>query len=427
MKQNLLQALPGSDENSNQTNAVSRLEKLAERMTKLEKEDRPQSVKEVLVELKRLVSAQHNLGRIFATPGVWITLALLVTLVIVLANIAPESDSDADQTAGSAVAPQPPPTAIAPFDAVQAKAHQTTWADHLGTPVETTNSIGVKLKLIPPGEFMMGSRFSAVEVAKRFGVPVGLSLDEHPRHRVTLTKPFYLGATEVTIGQFRQFVLAESYRTEAETDGKGGYGWPSATGLPEQNPKYNWKNCGFAQTDDHPVVNVSWNDAQAFCKWLSAKEGVTYRLPTEAEWEYACRAGTTTMYQTGDDPEGLVSVGNAMDASAKAKFTEFPASFFLKASDGYAFMAPVGVFRANPWGLHDMQGNVTEWCQDWAGEYPSGDVTDPMGAPQREGRVLRGGSFFSLATYLRSAARGYGLLPDLRNYDSGFRAARTYP
>jgi len=299
-------------------------------------------------------------------------------------------------------------------------------AKPVGDPIE--NSIGMVLVPIPAGEFYIGSRLSAAEVGKRLGLPADaakLFEDEHPRHRVTLTKPFYLGATEVTKGQFRQFVLAENYRTEAETDGKGGFGFNSATGKFEGfDPKYNWKNSGFAQTDDHPVVNVSWNDAQAFCKWLSAKEGVTYRLPTEAEWEYACRAGSTTMYQTGDDPEGLVSVGNVLDASAKAKLTEYPDLPDLRVNDGYAFTAPVGGFRANPWGVHDMHGNVFEWCQDWYGSYTSGDTADPAGPDSGSGRVSRGGSWLSDAGYCRSAGRSWST-PSNRFHDLGFRVLRS--
>jgi len=295
-------------------------------------------------------------------------------------------------------------------------------AKPVGDPIE--NSIGMVLVPIPAGEFYMGSRLSAAELAKRFEAPVENFEDEHPRHRVTLTKPFYLGTTEVTIGQFRQFVLAESYRTEAETDGKGGIGFKTATGKIEQNPKYSWKNSGFAQTDDHPVVNVSWNDAQAFCKWLSAKEGVTYRLPTEAEWEYACRAGSTTMYQTGDDPEGLVSVGNVLDASAKAKLTEYPDLPDLRVNDGYAFTAPVGGFRANPWGVHDMHGNVFEWCQDWYGSYTSGDTADPAGPDSGSNRVLRGGSWYFNARNCRSAYR-YRPAPSYRSNHLGFRVRRS--
>jgi formylglycine-generating enzyme required for sulfatase activity len=293
----------------------------------------------------------------------------------------------------------------------------------VGDPIE--NSIGMVLVPIPAGEFMMGSRLSAADVAKRFEVPAKLFEDEHPRHRVTLTKPFYLGATEVTKGQFRQFVLAENYRTEAETDGKGGFGFNSATGNPEgPDPKYTWKTSGFAQTADHPVVNVSWNDAQAFCKWLSAKEGVTYRLPTEAEWEYACRAGTTSLYHNGDDPEGLVSVGNVLDASAKAQLTEYPDLPYLSANDGYAFTAPVGRFRANPWGLYDLHGNVFEWCQDWYGSYTSGDTADPAGPDSGSHRVGRGGSWNDVAWYCRSAYRS-GYTPSGRSDGLGFRVLRS--
>ena len=126
---------------------------------------------------------------------------------------------------------------------------------------------------------------------------------------------------------------------------------------------YSWRNVGFAQTDLHPVVCVSWNDAVAFCDWLSRKEGKTYRLPTEAEWEYACRAGTTTRYWCGDDPEGLARAANVPDASAKSLF---PAWKTIGASDGCVFTAPVGSYRPNPFGLYDMHGNAWQWCSDWA-------------------------------------------------------------
>jgi formylglycine-generating enzyme required for sulfatase activity len=169
-----------------------------------------------------------------------------------------------------------------------------------GVPVQTTNSIGVKLVLVPPGEFQMGSRESAEELAKAFKdygeAPSSVFKDEYPLHRVRITKPFYLGTHEVTVGQFRHFVKDTGYKTDAEkgTLFAGAIGWKRDTEDFERNAKYSWQNAGFEQTEGHPVVNVSWNDALEFCKWLSGKEGKTYRLPTEAEWEYACRAGTTT-------------------------------------------------------------------------------------------------------------------------------------
>ena len=163
---------------------------------------------------------------------------------------------------------------------------------------QITNSIGMKLTLIPAGEFMMGSGESAEATAAFFNKSYGEDLlkadyfkDEHPQHRVRITKPFYLGTYHVTRGQFRQFVKDTGYKTDAEKGEKpGAFGWNPDKKESDFNEKYSWRNAGFEQTDEHPVVNVSWNDAVAFCKWLSKKEGKTYRLPTEAEWEYACRA-----------------------------------------------------------------------------------------------------------------------------------------
>ena len=142
------------------------------------------------------------------------------------------------------------------------------------------------------------------------------------------------------------------------------------------------------------MVNVSWNDAVAFCKWLSRKEGKTYRLPTEAEWEYACRAGTTTRYYSGDDPETLAKVGNVADAAVKAKFPDW--KFTIKANDGYVFTAPVGKFKPNAFGLYDMHGNAWQWCADWYGPeyYAKSLADDPTGPASGNGRVLRGGSWY---------------------------------
>ena len=164
-------------------------------------------------------------------------------------------------------------------------------------PLQKTIDLGggVKLEmvLIPAGSFVMGDN-------------MGLD-DEKPVHKVTITKPFYLGQYEVTVEQFRRFVEATGYATDAEkgTGFQGAFGWNRDTMEFKMNEEYSWRSTGFAQLDTHPVVNVSWNDAMEFCKWLSRKEGKTYRLPTEAEWEYACRAGTTTPYSHGDDPEGV--------------------------------------------------------------------------------------------------------------------------
>ena len=195
------------------------------------------------------------------------------------------------------------------------------------TPKQTTNSIGMKLTLVPSGEFMMGSKESAEETAAFLKTNYGyvstraaLFENEHPQHRVRITKPFYLGTYHVTRGQFRRFVKDLKYKSDSEKLTVFGCpGWDPDKQDSGFRKDYSWQKVGFEQTDEHPVVNVSWNDAVAFCKWLSKQENKTYRLPTEAEWEYACRAGTTTRYYSGDDPETLVKVGNIADATFKEK------------------------------------------------------------------------------------------------------------
>ena len=282
------------------------------------------------------------------------------------------------------------------------------------------NDLGMKLQRIPVGEFMMGNEDSVDQLMKLFPYAEKAWLEDAAnQHRVKITKPFYVGQFEVTVGQFRTFVEDADYKTEAESDGQGGYGL-DASGHYKQDRKYTWRNPGFTQTEDHPVVNVSWNDAVKFCQWLSRKEGKTYRLPTEAEWEYACRAGTTTRYWFGSDPEALTTVDNVTDATAYAKYNRLKLA--VKSRDGFVTTAPVGSFRENPWRLHDMHGNVAEWCQDWYGDYPVGPVSDPGGPSSGSFRVRRGGSWYGLAPYCRSAVRSR-LSPNFRDSLLGFRIA----
>jgi formylglycine-generating enzyme required for sulfatase activity len=293
----------------------------------------------------------------------------------------------------------------------------------LAAPV-LTNSIGMKLVLIPAGEFQMGSTPEEIDrVEALFPGSKPFLDDEKPQHPVRITKPFRAGVHEVTVGQFKAFVAASGYKTEAESDGKGGWGWNEAAGKFEEDPKYTWRNPGFAQADSHPVVLVSWNDAVAFSKWLSAKEGVEYRLLTEAEWEYVCRAGTTTLFPEGDDPESLAKVGNVADARAKAKFPGWTA---IQSDDGYLYTAPVGSYRASRWGVHDMHGNVWEWCADGfdAGYYAASPRDDPPGAAGASARVNRGGSWDSGPLLCRAAFR-YGYPPSIRFPHLGFRVARV--
>jgi formylglycine-generating enzyme required for sulfatase activity len=298
-------------------------------------------------------------------------------------------------------------------------------------PLKTiTNSIGMSLVRIEPGEFWMGNKESAEELTSRFkdeGATPESFASAYPRHKVRITKPFYMGTYEVTKGEFRKFVEATNYQTEAERGETGGGGLNEAQNKFERGPRYTWQNTGWKPYDDtHPVVNVSWNDTQRFCKWLSSQEKTAYRLPTEAEWEYACRAGTETLFWNGDAPENLTQVANVRDLTAIEKFPMLKT--MMKTSDGYACTAPVGSYPANPWGLHDMHGNVTEWTADVydfnAYRNRAGTTTvDPFvtsGAESLPLRVWRGGSWGSLSMIARSAVR-LKSTPDYRYYDAGFR------
>jgi formylglycine-generating enzyme required for sulfatase activity len=227
---------------------------------------------------------------------------------------------------------------------------------------------------------------------------------EKPRHRVTISRPFYMGATEVTVGQFRAFVEATGYQTEAESDGQGGGFYNNKKKDFELSRLYNWRSPGLplAQVEDEPVVQVSWNDAMAFCGWLSERDRRPYRLPTEAEWEYACRAGSTTRWCMGDDPAGLDD------------YAWFP-------DRGRGSTHPVGRKKPNAFGLYDMHGNVWEWCLDWYGPYGEGPVVDPSGAPSGQRRVLRGGTFSRADVDRTRSATRMGRKPSNRFLKYGFR------
>ena len=230
-----------------------------------------------------------------------------------------------------------PPPAVAPFNSDQANAHQKAWADKLGVPVQITNYVGMKLNLIPPGEFMMGSPRSETDRD-----------NDEIQHLVRVTKPFYLSAYETTKEQYEN-VKDNPFDASVQILIKG---------------------------EDKLATRVTWYEAVAFCRKLSNQEGMEYRLPTEAEWEYACRAGTTTAYSFGDDGGKL----------------------------------PQFALKPNAWGLFDMHGNVKEWCQDRYGNYEGLGVVgrDPTGpASGDDSRVLRarqGGAARRVFGVERSAA-----------------------
>ncbi|MBI1311544.1 SUMF1/EgtB/PvdO family nonheme iron enzyme [bacterium] len=301
-----------------------------------------------------------------------------VAMAIDTAKLKTAQTARPESTAGS---PGAPPPAVAPFDEAQAKAHQQAWADHLGVPVEYTNSMGMKFRLIPPGEFLMGSTPEEVEAAlKMTGEDENwqaMIRSEAPRHRVILTRPVYVGVTEVTQAQYEQVVGTNPSYFSPSGDGR--------------------KLIADRETGDHPVEMVSWNDASEFCAKLSQREDLTpfdirsgetvtpldgtgYRLPTEAEWEYACRAGTTTQFWGGDSKRDLSEndwIGHTSDLHTH----------------------PVGELKANPFGLTDVLGNVWEWVEDgwdpaFYGKFTEHAARDPF-SPFAAGsqRICRGGGW----------------------------------
>lgn len=301
-----------------------------------------------------------------------------------------------------------------------------------------------EMVVIPPGEFVMGS--AAVEP--------GHYEDESPQHQVAIAKPFAVGRFEVTVGEYRRF-FKESGGTSGRSclgeDANGDGEWDESTLLGWDNPGLTWikgyKSKGtskdgrkfepefgeYKQSERDPVICVSWNDAKAFAAWLSQKTGNRYRLLTEAEWEYAARAGTTTAYPWAGGFDQLCLQANGFDNSA-----HLPPGLDARAvadrpdcDDHLPFSAPVGSFPPNAFGLYDMIGNIAEWVEDC---YRQG----PLRAPSYEGvpadgsanelwcfpglRVVRGGDWESGAAGLRSASRGAG--SENHRYHYGFRLAR---
>ncbi len=265
-----------------------------------------------------------------------------------------------------------------------------------------------EMVMVPAGSFAMGSPRNE---AGRFD-------NEGPQHRVTI-KSFALGRLEVTVDQFAAFARETGHDTGSICDV-----WEK--GKWAEQPGRSWREPGFAQSGLHPAACLSFDDAKAYLAWLSAKTGKPYRLPTEAEWEYAARAGTITRFHYGNDEKDFCRHGNGADRTARDNVPGAKTWTVLACSDGHAYTAPAGSFAANAFGLHDMHGNVWEWTEDcWHDSY-AGAPTD--GSAWTGGncdiRVLRGGSWGYPPNYLRAAVRGQ-LAHGYRYVNGGFRVALT--
>ncbi len=276
--------------------------------------------------------------------------------------------------------------------------------------IRTDPTMSIEFVQVPAGCFRMGDIYGDGKD------------DERPIHEVCLDA-FNMAKYSVTVGQFRKFVEATGYVTDSEKG--GGCITVDSNGRWSKVSSANWKNPGFSQTDSHPVVCVSWNDAAEFCKWLTRQSGRTYRLPTEAEWEYAARAGTSGRNYWGDSPDDACKYANVNDRSAAG--TKLRKRTTHDCDDGYAFTAPVGSYKPNAFGLYDMMGNVWQWTGDWysAGYYRISPRMNPRGPASGLRRVPRGGSWRSSSEHVRAALRVHP--PTGQTAGVGFRLVSPSP
>jgi len=246
---------------------------------------------------------------------------------------------------------------------------------------------------IPPGMFLMGSPDNEPERDDSEGA----------QHRVTIARPFAPGKFELTVDQFAAFVAETGYDAGAVCDV-----WQD--GKFDEQPGFSWRKPNFVVPGGHPAACLSWDDAKAYLAWLSQKTGKPYRLPTEAEWEHAARAGATTRFHFGDDEADYCRYGNGVDETALAEVPGAKEKGWsaLPCRDGYAFTAPAGSFAPNAFGLHDTHGNVFEWVEDCWNENFRGAPADGSAwlAGDCNIRVQRGGAWGYPRSYLRIAVRG---------------------
>jgi|GEM_PF-1315784 len=291
--------------------------------------------------------------------------------------------------------------------------------------IDEQGDLAPAMVVLPPGHLFMGS---PKDEKGRFD-------DEGPQHWVTIRKPFALGSCEISVGQFRRFVEETGYVTEAEKpDAEGCYVWDSALKKYQPRKGSHWRQPGFPQTDNHPVVCVTHADASAYANWLSQRTGSRYRLPTEAEWEYAVRATPAidrhryAARYWGDDSEGKQQCDYANGADQTAKSISGKDWTLADCFDDYAYTAPVGSFRPTLLGLYDLLGNVWEWTADcWHQDYTGAPTDGSAWLEANQGvcsrRVVRGGSWVNLPLILRS---GFRYRYDRAVNFLGFRLARDF-
>ena len=348
-----------------------RLDSIVLKAMSLEPEQRYQTISNMSDDLILVTSSKAKRGMSSALGIIGIGLAALL-IIAVFVEWSSKTPTISPKPSGSDVvvwegwnADLPDP-AIAPFDRAAAIAYQKAWAEHYGVPVDYQNSVGIRFSMVPAGEFLMGTDIAELrDLAQSDGVEgdwYAKELEmENPQIKVIITKPFAISSREITVDQYSRFVSATGHAGGGELGSKIRKG---------------------QEVIDLPVGDVSWHDAVAYCDWLSNKEGKTYQLPTEAMWEFACRAGSATSFCFGDDASGLSEYGWVLQDQCM----------------------PVGQKRANNFGIYDMHGNVGEWCLD-ALQYYSGNIrVDPYKSAGAK-RMIRGGHFSEIPSMARSADR----------------------
>ena len=331
-------------------------------------------------------------------------LAWIMSLALGL-GLTPASAQEA-----SSPPPTPPANQVRPQAIVERVA--TVPPTLPAVPCASAPGLGPEMIVIEAGRFVMGSPANEP----------GRFEQEGPQREIVVVRPFAIARCETTVAEFRAFVEATGH-----VAGDGCYVVNEAGTEWTRQKERSWRNPGFPQTDAHPVVCVSWNDAVAYAEWLSRRTGQTYRLPTEAEWEYAARAGSRSRYPAGDHPDVLLKSANTFDRESALRWPRWREQAG-QGSDGHPFTAPVGSYQPNAFGLHDMIGNVWEWVADWYGEdyYARSPGVDPQGPATGTVRVRRGGSWHSWPLYSRVAFRNWNT-PETRYVLVGFRLLREAP
>ncbi len=387
------------------------LDRLFQRMVAKRPDKRPASMDEVIEALEAFESQSGFLDRTIAEqPSRSRRFALSITVVgaIVLGAAIYKGKSLSGRSGQNVYTTTAVTTQDAPQLSVDPAQLQKQAALQLGLPLQRLGRDDMKFLLIPPGDFFMGSNQAGQDKSRTSSL-------SFPQHQVTISKPFYLAETETTLAQYRSFVEATGYVTKPELP--GGTAWGKEQDIWRRG-RYSWKEMGgYPLYDQHPAVNLTWYDALAYCDWLNEmskaktpEDRTYYYLPTEAQWEYACRAGSDSRWSHGSDEQRL-------------------AEYAWYKKNSYWVFHPVAKKRPNAWGLYDMHGNQSEWCADRFGGdasyYDSRPQTDPKGPKTGSERILRGGGILSSAHDSRSASRVHQEANEPSK--GGFRVARSLP